>query len=127
MFHTHPPFTLPLVACCVPILLGAIVGVPVHCCFWAGDRQALANRYGVNDTSSGSACCLFCCYFSSCLLAQELNHIAANRGKQLGGSVQIIQMPAQQVMGGYPTQPAPYGAYPQQQMPPQGEWFFFRE
>jgi hypothetical protein len=76
-------------ACCVPILIAGVAGVPVHCCFWSGDRAALASRYGVHDENAGNACCLFCCYFSSCLLAQELNHIAANRGKQLGGTVQV--------------------------------------
>jgi hypothetical protein len=94
----------------VPITLGCC------CIIWNSDRQALAARYNVMDSHAGSACCLFFLGCHACLLAQELNHIAANRGKSQGSTVVVTQqqmMPQQQIMGGGGMA---YGAAPQPQM-----------
>jgi hypothetical protein len=100
-----------LIASIIPATRGFL------CCIWSGDRTALAQRYGVLDPHAGSACCLFCLGCSTCLLAQELNHIASQRGKSQGSTVVVTQaMPQQQVMGvGYPGGPQPGGYPPMQQ------------
>lgn len=89
------------------------MGIPIHCCVWAGDRAALAQKYNVLDNAGccGPCCSFLCC--TVCLLTQELNHIAANAGRQGPTSIVISQQqPVQQVMAApYAQQPvmAPYG------------------
>jgi hypothetical protein len=90
--------------------VSAGVGIPIHCCVWAGDRAALAQKYNVLDNACNPCCSFMCC--SVCLLTQELNHIAANVGRQGPTSIVISQQqPVQQVMAApYAQQPmAPYG------------------
>ena len=112
-----PPPAPDCCSCCIPVLIASIIPATQGflCCIWSGDRNTLAQRYGVLDPHAGSACCLFCLGCSTCLLAQELNHIASQRGKMGQGSTVVVTqaMPQQQVMGvGYPG-----GGYPPQQQP----------
>jgi len=61
--------------CIIPHFVGCIAP-----CWWASDRQALTQRYNIDDKFSWCvACCMFTvgcpCCLPCCMMAQELNHI----------------------------------------------------
>ena len=53
---------------------------PPRSCFWLGDRRALTQKYGIDDSELNQPCacpsavCLMTCC-PQCLLVQELHHI----------------------------------------------------
>jgi hypothetical protein len=76
------------------------LGEMVQACFWAADRRAFVQKYGIMDniddgTRCSTAWLMFSCGCSACLLFQELNHLKA---MEMGVAGAPASVPVQKVM-----------------------------
>lgn len=86
---------------------------PIIPCWWAADRSALAQRFGIADPYGFyTNCLLFCCGCGPCLLCQELNTIKDFEIRGITAASNVTQTmvittaaPGQQTMAAAPQMP----------------------